>query len=88
MKNKLLRFQVIVSIFVAMALIFMTYQYSKLRKDSQNEYSRLSSITYQSLKKLDGNILDEFLSLEKDGLTAEDVYQINSKILEKQSTIK
>ena len=83
MKNKMPEIQLVISLLVSISLIFMTYQYTKLRETSEKEYARLSSITYQSLKKLDEKILDEFLILEKDGLSSEDVSQINSKILEK-----
>lgn len=83
MKNKLPEIHLIISLIVSFSLIFMVYQNSELKERNSQEYSRLSSITYQSLKKLDNKILDEFLLLEKDGLSAEDVSRINSKILEK-----
>lgn len=83
MKNKIPEINLIISLIVSMSLIFMTYQFTKLKEQSEKDYARLSSITYQSLKKLDEKILDEFLLLEKDGLSSDDVKQINSKILNK-----
>lgn len=83
MENKIPKINLIISLIVSMSLIFMTYQFTKLKEQSEKDYARLSSITYQSLKKLDEKILDEFLLLEKDGLSSDDVQQINSKILNK-----
>ena len=83
MKNKMPEINLIISLIVSMSLIFMTYQFTKLKETSEKDYARLSSITYQSLKKLDEKILDEFLLLEKDGLSSDDVERINSKILNK-----
>ena len=83
MKNKLPEIQLIVSLIVSISLMIMVYKNNKLEESSKEQYARLSSIAYQSLNKLDKEILNEFILMEKDGLTAEEIGKINSIIINK-----
>ena len=72
--------------FITLMLVFSNYQYYILDKKYENleqQNNRIQSIAYQSLLKLDSDILNFYLASSKDGLSYEELGKINNKILEK-----